>query len=384
MSYKSYFIPAPGKDIQCRELDLVTAISELPPKGVLVKVHTAGVCHTDLHILEGGFQLSEAEFFSYADRPGYGYPKVPGHEISGTVYMLGRSLMEEDCSLKVGDRVCVYPWIGCDNCVQCTEESNEYCTGSTSTEIGFNISGGYSEYVTVPDSRYVLPIPPGMGMKLASLVGCSCLTCYNAVKKSLFALPGETLRDCKELRIAIIGLGGVGLWALGLLPVMSPIDVSITGIDVNDAKLDQLLKSGLIQKSFRLSTSESVEEQAEEWLKTAQSGYHVIIDFVNNPQTFELGFRLLIKGGVMVAVGLFGGSGSVPLPLLALQRKTIIGIQTGSVKLMKEVLEFLGSNIDKVKYPELTVYKLSDCMRALRDMKERKITGRAVMQVEED
>lgn len=395
-SYKQYAIPSPGEDLHCLEKNLSTTIANLPSKGILVRVHSAGVCHTDLHQwLEGGYRISDTEIMSFEGRDNwnYPYPHVPGHEIAGTIYELGKGLVGEggECLLKRGDRVCVYPWIGCTECISCINGYDDYCIGTNnSNEIGFNLDGGYSEYITVPHYRYALPIPETISMDLAAILGCSSLTAYNAVKSASELIPHPLLLSKEEEdspqyhNIAVIGLGGVGQWALSFIPLLLSTCVYITGIDVQQAKLDHFKSSQLIQNSHCLSLSDPIDKQVHECCQSISSKYNLVIDFVNNPLTFDLSLSLLGNGGTLVSVGLFGGTGSVKLPLLALGRKRIVGIQTGSLEYMKQVMELIKSNLHSIKSPSLIAYSFHDCMQALKDLKDHKIQGRAILKIVPD
>ena len=386
--FKQYTIISPGEDIQCEEKSLAGTITSLPPKGVLIKMHTSGVCHSDLHQwLKGGFRLSESQYIRFADRKGMGYPKVPGHEISGTVYEFGSDVREEEVSLRKGDLVVVYPWIGCAYCSNCENGENDHCTGENLQEIGFNIDGGYSEFVTVPHYRYALPIPSTISPDLAAILGCSSLTAYNAVKTGLAESQHiGNLESTDQLHVAVVGLGGLGSWAVSFIPILfqstTKASVIVTGIDINGSKLCTFLDEGQIQKSFHLSPTQPAQEQASKCVKeTSTTSYQIIFDFVNNPLTFDLSVHLLGNHGVLLSVGLFGGTGHVQLPLLTLRRKRIIGIHVGSYNLFKEMLEFLTLHIKDMKTPPLLTYSLDDCMKALKDLKEGKVSGRSILKV---
>jgi propanol-preferring alcohol dehydrogenase len=375
----SYVIVSSGAELQRRQTNLSFLIDELPPEGVIVKTSFAGVCHTDLHIwLDNGYKISDTQTYSFKDRPGYEYPTVPGHEISGTVFKLGKKINEDNCPLHIGDSVCVYPFIGCMYCYHCVNECDDYCIGGTANEIGFVLDGGFAEYVGVPHYRYVLPIPPGISLELASIIPCSCLTAFHATKTCLSALPPLDASESNQPSIGVLGLGGLGLWTLELLPLLnSSVSMKLTGIDVNEEKLCDALKLGLIHEKLQL-LSDSPTKIAENW-KQSKSCFNAIIDFVNNPLTHEFSMAVLGNGGVLIAVGLFGGTASINLPLLTLGRKKIYGIQTGSLKMLKELLKFIGSVADSIKGPKLTIYKLSDCMKAVTDLKSNKVAGRAIL-----
>ena len=380
-TFRSYFITSPGVDLQCLKINLDEIIANLSADGVLIKVCSAGVCHSDLHQWEGGYRLSETEEIRFSDRDGYGFPKVPGHEVSGTVYAFGKNVQR----LGIGDQVCIYAWMGCGVCEMCLNEEDCFCAGSAN-ELGFCIDGGYAEYVLIPHHRYILPLPKSISMDLGATLSCSCLTAYNACKAVVSNIPEAFLNNSSvELKVGVIGVGGLGQWALELLPLIVSQELcrklSITGIDINREKLESLKTTGLIQNTFPIVQSLPIEKQAEELIARVDSPYHAVIDFVNDPKTFDLGVRLIGNGGVLVPVGLFGGTGTLQLPLVALKRRRIIGIHTGTLKEFKKVLKFVEANASSIKGPEITHYKLEDCTKALTDLKERKVTGRAVLKI---
>ena len=212
-TWKSYVIPGPQEPMQSVEKSLDETIKSLPKKGGLVKVHYAGVCHSDLHYHEGSFKLSETEKLEFQTRPGFGYPKVPGHEISGEVYALGSEVGAGDCSVAIGDKVCVFSWVGCDECLACSEGETGSCSGKRQ-EIGMCIDGGYAQFVVVPHVRHLLPLPSNVPMELACTLSCGCLTAYNACKTAIANIPDVVLRTSSTINVAIIGLGGLGQWAL--------------------------------------------------------------------------------------------------------------------------------------------------------------------------
>ena len=380
--YSSYFIPKPKTDLKHRECSLEETVSNIPKNGCLVKVHYAGVCHTDLHQLEGGYQLSDTEFMSFADRPGYGYPRVPGHEVSGVVYSLGADVCPNS-SVMVGDKVCVFAWMGCGSCSMCEIKQSSFCTGSSSCELGMCIDGGYMQYVIVPHVKYVLPVPSNVSMELGCTLSCGCLTAYNASRAAICNIPEPFHKVSSQLKVCIIGLGGVGQWTAKLLPLVISQGkihkLQITGIDVAEMKLDNLKRTGILGETFLIDKSKPVKAQAQGILASTGAGFHAVIDCVNNSATFELATLLLRNGGVLVSVGLFGGTGTISLPLLPLRRHKIIGIQTGSLKDFEDLLMFLESLEAPVEGPQLTIYSLEDCMKAVNDVKEGKMNGRALL-----
>ena len=112
----------------------------------MVKVEATGVCHTDIHLAAGGYDLGGGNFLKMKDR-GIHLPMTPGHEIAGTVSDLGTN--RERTTLKEGDPVVVYPWIGCGTCRKCVSGSENICEVRPAS-LGIFRDGGYSEYVSVP------------------------------------------------------------------------------------------------------------------------------------------------------------------------------------------------------------------------------------------
>lgn len=378
-SFVSYVVAGPGEDLVCRNDRLAEKISALPPEGVLVKVHIAGVCHSDVHQWRGGFQLSETE-----DLPFSAPAVVPGHEVSGTVVALGSALSSEKCALEKGDRVAVFPWVGCGECKPCEAEEYTACLGPPEEHrvFGINVDGGYAEYVTVIDYRFVAKIPSNVSYEVGATLGCSCLTAYNALKAALPTVE-KAARFAPSVAVGILGTGGLGQWALALARhVFEEHNVTLVAIDVRKEKLDYVLKRKLVDKILLIDPSKEPEETVEEAAKLIGGDFHVIMDFVNNPATFGFAQGVLSNGGGLVTVGLFGGTGEVQLPLIPLQRLRITGVQTGSLSDFREVVKFVGQ-AHPISPPPFTHYKLSEATQALKDVEKGKVAGRGVLKVSE-
>ena len=377
-SFVSYVVAGPGEDLVCRNDRLNEKISALPPEGVLVKVHIAGVCHSDVHQWRGGFQLSETE-----DLPFSAPSVVPGHEVSGTVMALGSALSSAKCDLQEGDRVAVFPWVGCGQCKPCEAEEDIFCLGDPEERrvFGINVDGGYSEYATVVDHRYVAKIPPSVSFEVGATLGCSCLTAYNALKAALPTVE-KAARLAPSVAVGVLGTGGLGQWALTLArQVFAGNNVTLVAIDVRKEKLEYVLQQKLVDKILQLDPSKPIEETIEEAETLIGGEFHVVMDFVNNPATFGLAQGVLCNGGGLVTVGLFGGTAELQLPLIPLQRLKITGVQTGSLADFREVVKFVQSH--SISPPPFTHYKLSEATQALRDVEKGKVAGRGVLKVSE-
>lgn len=283
---------------------------------VLVRVQACGVCHSDLHIREGAYDLGQGRSIELT-RIGIHLPLTMGHEIVGHVAACG-----PDAELPMGAPVVVYPWIGCGACRHCLTGEELDC--ETPRSLGTRRAGGYSSHVLVPHPRYVLP-HDGIDPLVAASASCSGLTAYAALKKLPPLGPDETL--------VIIGAGGLGLAALGLVRQLSGARVVVV-----DAKADKL--DGARALADAVIDIRDADSGAQ--LRAfSQGGAAGVVDFVGLPQTFEWAMAALRKGGTLVEVGLFGGGVSLALPLLPMRHLKIMGSYVGSLQDFKDLLDLL-------------------------------------------
>src|SRR5258708_1847838 len=200
---------------------------------VLIKVKAAGVCHSDLHIWEGGYDLGHGRKpLSLKDR-GVSLPLTMGHETVGEVLALGPDAKEEiKGDIKVGDVALVYPWIGCGKCEVCLAGDENMCLKPRS--LGVYCDGGYADHMTVPHPRYLLNLK-GLDPGTAAPYACSLVTTYSALKKveADFGSP-----------IVIFGAGGLGLMALSLLKAMGGKGAIV--VDIDSRKRDAAQKAAAL------------------------------------------------------------------------------------------------------------------------------------------
>jgi propanol-preferring alcohol dehydrogenase len=159
----SYYMKAsrivkPNEPLQLQELETPK------PKGsqVLVKVHSSGVCHSDIHLWEGGYEGPHGLFLKTTDR-GVKYPLTPGHEIAGSVDILGE---EAEGRFNKNEKVLVYPWIGEGLCPACRAGEENLCDKPRS--LGVYVDGGYAEYVLVPSYKYLVKIGDDINIDAAA------------------------------------------------------------------------------------------------------------------------------------------------------------------------------------------------------------------------
>jgi len=321
---------------------------------VLVRIEASGVCHSDIHLWEGGYEGAAGTFLKVEDR-GVKFPITPGHEISGKIEAIGDAVS----GFNVGDKVVVYPWIGEGSCPACRVAQENLC--DTPKTIGIYRDGGYSELVLVPNFRYLVKID-NLDVNSSASLACSGLTAYNAVKKATVG-PGES--------IVIIGAGGLGLMSVQI--ARTTTNSRIVVVDVDDKRLSEAKKLGA-HEVVNSSKGDPVEEIKN---LTNALGAEAVIDFVNNNRTAPVAINMLRKRGKLVMVGLFGGALELSLPVIPLRGFTITGAYTGSFNDLVELVNLAKTGA--MKSVVNRTYKLDDANQALEDLRAGKIVGRAVL-----
>lgn len=321
---------------------------------VLVKVESAGVCHSDLHLWEGGYAGPQGVFMKVEDR-GVRFPLTPGHEISGTVEDTGESVT----GFQKGDKVLVFPWIGEGVCPACRVGEENLCDNPRT--LGVYQDGGYSESVLVPSYKHLVKIG-NLDVNAAASLACSGLTAYTAVKKTN-AQPGET--------IVVVGAGGLGLMAVQVAKVITNARIAI--VDIDDKKLAEARKLG----ADELINSAAGDPVNAVKNITGSTGAEAVIDFVNNQRTAPNSINMLRKRGRLIMVGLFGGSLELNLPLVPLRAFTLTGAYTGKFADLVELVSLAKMN--KIKSVVSRKFSLEEANGALEELKAGKIIGRAVI-----
>ena len=320
---------------------------------------------------------SEDEILEFLRRPNVTYPIVPGHETAGLVHTMGAEALAAG-HYAIGNRVAVYPWIGCDDCPMCATEDARYCL-KKHRELGFALDGGFTQFMVVPHYKFLVSLPDNSPFSVGALLPCSGLTAYTSLMKCL-----QTVERMKQrgggVRVAVIGLGGLGQWALKLLPYCLGKDVKVVAIDISAEKLKVVKDCGLVSDVVVISRDETVQQQVEKYTKSMLERPHAIIDFVNSSQTFSLCMQLLVRSGVHVMVGLHGGVGELRLPLAALSGSIHVGNYVGSLDELKELVKMVGG--ENIGFPLIREYRLEEAEQALIDLEAGRLDGRAVLNMQ--
>jgi len=327
------------------------------PKGsqVLVKVQSSGVCHSDIHLWEGGYEGPHGLFLKTTDR-GVNYPLTPGHEVAGIVDALG----EQAEGFSKDDKVLVYPWIGEGLCPACRIGEENLCDKPRS--LGVYMNGGYAEYVLIPSYKYLVKISDGMDIDASATLSCSALTAYGAVKNANLK-PDDN--------VVIVGAGGLGLMAIQLAKAVT--GARIIAMDLDDKKLEFAKKEG---------ADTTVNSKNEDPIKaimelTDKMGADAVIDFVNASKTVESDMQFLRRRARVVLVGLFGGELKLSLVSMPTRAYKLIGSYTGTISDLIELVSLAKRGV--IKPVVSNRFKLDQATDALTMLKDGKILGRGVI-----
>jgi D-arabinose 1-dehydrogenase-like Zn-dependent alcohol dehydrogenase len=351
----SYQVMEHGKPLQ-------KVLQDTPkPQGteVLVRVTRSGVCHSDLHIWDGYFDLGGGKRFYVKDR-GCVPPFTLGHEPFGVVEAIGPKAK----GVKVGQQRIVYPWIGCGKCPVCTAGQDNYCV-SGSRFLGVNRAGAYASHVLIPHPKYLVD-SAGIDDSFAATLACSGLTTYSATAK----LPELGPRDW----VAVIGCGGLGLVCISVLRARGV--KNIIGCDVDEAKLAAARKLGA-RLTLDTGGASAAPDAVQKLQALAMGNLAGAIDLVGMPATAALGLGALRKGGRYVLCGLFGGEITHPLPPFAQRAIGLVGSYVGNLKELKEVVALAKKR--KLKPTPVQTRPLAEVNAILEDLKAGKVLGRVVL-----
>ncbi len=330
---------------------LVRVESETPqPQGteILVKTVACGVCHSDIHMHDGVFELGNDKQLQVGQEG-----MVLGHEIFGEVVALGPDAE----NVEIGDRRVVFPWIGCGECAACLRGEEQLCTPGQA--LGIVRHGGFADHVLVPHSKYLFD-KGDVSDSLAATYACSGLTAYGALKKV-----GELQ---EQDSIVIIGAGGVGMMAIQIARAlgMDPIVV-----DIDESKLEAARDLG-VSRTYNSSEPQSAKE-----IRKVTGGAYAALDFVGAESSVNYGLSCLRKGGMLIVIGLFGGALNIPIPFLPMNARIIQGSYVGNLTDMAELMAMVREG--KIAAIEIHERPLAEATAALVDLKAGRVKGRQVL-----
>jgi D-arabinose 1-dehydrogenase-like Zn-dependent alcohol dehydrogenase len=324
------------------------------PRGseVLVRVECCGVCHSDLHIQDGYFDLGGGKQLDITkDRA---LPFTLGHEISGVIAAVG----DAADGAAIGHRVAVYPWIGCGKCAACRAGNENMC--SDHRHLGVAVDGGYASHVLVPHPRYLLDYTP-LSPFFAGPLMCSGLTAYGALKR--------LVHRSDAAPVLLVGLGGVGMMGLAIARVLfrqAPIVA-----DIDPEKRAAALAAGAAQ-AFDPS-----DPQARRAVLAATGGVHAVCDFVGSDKSLQFSTGVLARGGKVVVTGLLGGTFSIAAAMIAIKAMSIEGSLTGTLAEARELIDLARTG--KLATIPTHDRPLQDAQAALEALRAGRVVGRTVL-----
>ena len=310
------------------------------PEEILLKIEACGVCHSQLHGIEGDWQ-------DIGIPPTL--PTVPGHELVGEVVQVGDKVTK----FKIGDRAGITPLLeACRNCQYCKEGKEYLCESSTIT--GESYKGGYTEYITVAQD-FATKVPSSMKPEYAAPLFCAGITAYKAVKAS---------EPQTHKKIGIFGIGGVGHMAVQFAKVEN---CDVIAFSRSQNHLDVAKRLGAIDT---MKFSENQEELLSK-LKDKHGLLDAAIVFAPADIVTDTAIKAVKKGGLVVIATI----GEKPA-FMAFEEKTIRGTLIGSTKDMEQVIKICDEkNLEVVS----EVFPLEKANEVLKKLKDSEIKARAVL-----
>lgn len=339
------------------EAPLCETIVDCPePKGteVVVRIERCGVCHSDLHMQDGYFSLSDGKQLDV--RAGRTLPFTLGHEIAGVIESAG-----PDADVQPGAKVAVYPWIGCGQCAACRAGEENLCNANR--HLGIAVDGGFASHVLVPHPRYLIDYAP-LSPSFAGALMCSGLTAYAALKR--------LTEHAKRGPALLVGLGGVGMMGLSIAKALFPHPPIVADIDAG--KRDAALKAGA-----SAAFDPSDKEARRAILKSTGGGVFAAVDFVGSDRSLAFATGALAKGGKVVVTGLLGGNYQTPVAMIVLKAMSLEGIMTGTLAEAREVVALAKDG--KIAPLPISERPLNQASEALDDLRAGRVVGRIVLAV---
>ena len=310
------------------------------PGQILVRVAACGVCHTDLHAIDGDWPVKAT------------LPLIPGHEGVGTIVAVGAGVTH----VHEGDRVGV-PWLysACGHCEYCYTGWETLCHNQQNT--GYSVQGSFAEYV-LADPDYVGHIPDALSFVGAAPILCAGVTVYKGLKETEVK-PGEW--------VVISGIGGLGHLAVQYAKAMG---MRVMAVDISADKLDLATAVGADL------VIDATKEDPAAVVQQAIGGAQGVLVTAVSQTAFAQGIAMLRRRGTLAVVGLPPGDFPVSIFDVALNRKTIRGSIVGTRQDLAESLAFAAEGKVRVHY---RTDRLENINQIFSDLKAGQITGRVVL-----
>jgi propanol-preferring alcohol dehydrogenase len=318
----------------------------VPGRGeLLIKVTACGVCHSDLHAIDGDWT------------PPPVLPLIPGHEVAGTVAGFGPDVQ----GVSLGDEVGV-PWMysSCGQCEFCLAGMETICRQGEAT--GYTKPGGYAEYMIAP-AAYVGRLPSGTDPYAMAPILCAGVTTYRGLKRT-GARPGQW--------VVISGIGGLGHIAVQYARAMG---LRVAAVDVSADKLSLATALGA-----ELAVN-AAETDPVATIQQTIGGAHAAVVTAVATRAFEQAILMLRPAGTVTYIGLPGGTSDeirASISAIVNGELTVRGSNVGTRQDLNEAVAFAANGLVKAK---IRIAELSEINAVLDDMRHGKITGRVVLRL---
>ncbi len=314
------------------------------PHDVIVRIGGAGLCRTDLHIIEG----------QWKEKSGVTLPYILGHENAGWVHEVGSAVS----NVAPGDTVIVHPLITCGLCRACSAGDDMHCANSAFP--GISVDGGMAGFLKT-SARAVVKLEPTLAPKDIAALADAGLTAYHAVKKAVPLLyPGT--------KAVVIGAGGLGHIGVQCLKALTPAEIIV--VDRSREALE-LTRNWGADHTVLVDGSQVAKVQDI----TSGQGAEAIIDFVGEGGAVEDGVRMLRRAGSYFVIG-YGGRLNVPTIDIISTEINFIGNLVGTYNDLSELMTLTAQG--KVKLHTAT-YPLDAANDAIHDLDSGRLRGRGIL-----
>jgi len=331
-----------GEDKQLERIDIERR--ELGDHDVKIDIHYCGICHSDIHHVEG-------------DWGEVARPAVPGHEIVGVVESVGSKVSE----FKVGDRVGVGCMVdSCKSCHHCDEHHEQYCAESTMTYgskdkiSGGHTLGGYSQKIVV-DKNFVLQVSEKLDFKKVAPLLCAGITTYSPLKH-------WNIKEGDS--VGVIGLGGLGHMGVKIAAAMG---AHVTMITTSKSKIDDAKKLG---------ADKVIISKDEQQMKKNAESFDFLLNTVPVKHDMNPYVSLLKPDSTMVLVGAISDWEPLNGAPMVVRRKSVAGSLIGGIKETQEMLDFCAEHSI---HPEVELIDVKDVNGAFERVKKSDVKYRFVM-----
>ena len=314
---------------------------KIGPEEALIKIAACGVCHTDLHYLEGVPTFKKP-------------PVILGHEASGLVTKTGEKVI----NVEVDDRVLIPPVLTCGYCYSCRIGRENLCRNIVM--IGNSIDGAYAEYAKIP-AKDLIKLPKEIPLEEASIISDAMSTPFHALKNRANLRPGDS--------VVIYGVGGVGLNAVQIAVALG---ASVIAVDKIDGKLKQ---------AKELGASETINVNDENPVKGVRritgGGADVAVEAIGIPEVMRMAFDSVRWGGRTVIIGYSHKDVSISAATLMFREKEVYGSLGCRIVDYPPLIDMIRRG--RLKLLVSDKMPLEKINEALEMLKEGKIKTRAIV-----